>query len=211
MAGRIRIPDRIRPAAHSRWWSESEVGFVTSPQGQTRRRPLEKGGPSDLRSWLEGGGGGRAAQGGGPLITGLPAQSARDRTVAESPWLADGVARSCWTPASCGGFRSTFAGARSSGTAGVALSRWLSRSSLRTARRYSRSCAHCPVTSGWICGGDRLSPGIDVLFDDVGLGLSEKREVARRAREGGFSREFGVWTATSGRGESALSRRAGTG
>ena len=48
------------------------------------------------------------------------------------------------------------------------------------------------MTSGWICGGDRLSPGIDVLFDDVGLGLSEKREVARRAREEGFQPR--VWS-----------------
>jgi lantibiotic biosynthesis protein len=33
--------------------------------------------------------------------------------------------------------------------------------------------------------------GMDLLFDDLGLGLPEKREVARRAREG-FSREFRV-------------------
>jgi thiopeptide-type bacteriocin biosynthesis protein len=33
--------------------------------------------------------------------------------------------------------------------------------------------------------------GIDLLFDDLGLALEEKRSVARRAREG-FGREFGV-------------------
>jgi thiopeptide-type bacteriocin biosynthesis protein len=51
---------------------------------------------------------------------------------------------------------------------------------------------------GLLCGDAGLDlrwrlamRGMDLLFDDLGLTLEEKRSVARRAREG-FSREFGI-------------------
>ena len=90
----------------------------------------------------------------------------------------------CWRPGSSGASSSTPTSGRSNATAERPGSSSPSASSTPTATRCSPSCGQLTGDAGAELRWRVALRGIDLLFDDLGLTLEQKRAIAGRARHG---------------------------